>query len=150
MVYVLDPYLVIQDKSWFDEGSGISASKFEKFRGVAAATSVLPLMAGPKQLVSRQFTNKQIAHARILNVPMTIVIVVPFLAGLFGTFCVPKLPDKHNRRRLDLISFLIEVKGGHLSLKGGEQEVQPNMANMELKEAKDSFGKDKVVHGNCA
>jgi hypothetical protein len=139
-----------QDKSWLDgTPGGISAPKFEKFRGVATATSVLPLMVGPKQLVARQFKSKQIAQAHILNVPMIIVIAVVFLAGLFGTFFVPTLPGDHNRRRFDIFSFLVELKGGHLRLSDDDTRIQqPISGNVTLEEAKTIFGKRKVAHSN--
>jgi hypothetical protein len=135
---------LIQDKSWLDgTPGGISAPKFEKFRGVETATSVLPLMVGSKQLVARQFKSKQIAHARILMGPMIIVIALAFLVGSFGIFCIPILPGNRNRRRFDIFSLMIEVEGNGLGLSGDELLVKPNLG---LEDAEKSFGKRKVVY----
>lgn len=103
------------------------------------ATNHLPFLAGGKQLVSRQYQSKQVANAKIHNVAMAIAIVILFLAGLVGCFCVPSLPDGRPMRRFDAYSWMVALKGDGLDVNSGLWR-----SGMTINEAEHQFGNEEV------
>jgi hypothetical protein len=118
---------------------------FEDFRGVTAATSVLPLMAGGKQLVARQFKSRQVAFAHILNIPMAIAIVLLFLAGVIGSFCIPRLPNGFPRRRFDVFSWMMAIEGDKMTVESDGSSKKWD-ARMDVEEVEKEFGSMRVAH----
>jgi hypothetical protein len=101
-------------------------------------------MSGSKQLVARQFKSKQVASARILNIPMAIVIVLLFLAGVIGCFCIPRLPNGFPRRRFDVYSWMMAIEGDKMKVEvdGSSKEWDPRM---KVEDVERVFGSMRVA-----
>ena len=118
-----------QDASWTDgSASGylnfttFNVSRFETFRGINSAKTILPLLAGSQQIVARRYKGIQVAFARILPIPMAVAIGTLFLAGVIGCFCIPALPNGIPQRRFDLYSWVTAIEGDGLRMEQGEKD----------------------------
>ena len=146
-----------QDQSFMEfngTNGALSAQLFAKFRGTTTATTILPLLSGDRQLVARQFNGRQAAFAHIQVFPMLFAILLLFLTGIIGCLCVPALPKGFPKRRFDMYSWLMAVKGDGLML---EDPMQPGddlnkewKPGMTLEEAEKIYGKKPVVIGGTS
>ena len=85
---------------------------------------------------------------------MLFAILLLFLTGVIGCLCVPALPKGFPKRRFDMYSWLMAVKGDGLML---EDPMQPGddlnkewKPGMTLEEAEKIYGKKVVVIGGAS
>ena len=75
---------------------------------------------------------------------MAIVIVLLFLAGVIGCFCVPTLPNGHPRRQFDVYSMMVALKADGLNVEGDSGSNWKK--GMELRDVEREFGSKAVIY----
>ncbi|KAF4602489.1 hypothetical protein EYR40_005698 [Pleurotus pulmonarius] len=115
----------------------LAESAFMQTRLQMDATNLLPYLAGTGDIVGRSYPDSVLSTARILTVPMVVVLVLVLLFGVLAGIFVPKLPLGVPRRDFELYSWVAAFHGDEVTTEMQRAGVE---RNMELREIEKRLG----------
>ncbi|KAF9448060.1 hypothetical protein P691DRAFT_730398 [Macrolepiota fuliginosa MF-IS2] len=112
--------------------TSLSASLFEKARGLADANNMLSYFAGSGSILARAYPDRLLADAYIVREQMIITLVVIFVLGLVAALFVPRLPLGIPRRGFELYSWVAAFYADELVGSGAGLEEGPGPIGLPI------------------
>ncbi|KAJ8488594.1 hypothetical protein ONZ45_g13895 [Pleurotus djamor] len=115
----------------------LSPTSFAQARSQLDASNLVAFFSGTGDIVGRSYPDQVLSSARILTVPMVIVLVVVLIFGVVAGMFVPRLPLGVPRRDFELYSWVAAFHGDRVAEEMNKAGIHKNM---ELSEVEKRMG----------